>query len=70
MTSLRLKVIPRADLTKLRDLLLQDWPKHVVGYHTVDNFVRWYEQDPDYPDATIYCLDGDWSDGTYVILVS
>lgn len=70
MSMNKLTKIPPNDLPGLRDLFVQYWPKHVIGYYTIDNFVKWFEQDPNYADAELYCLDGDWSDGTYVILVS
>lgn len=65
----RVTKISLTELPLLRDLFLSDWPKHVIGYYTIDNFIRWFKQDPSYGDAEIYCLDGDWSDGTFVVLV-
>lgn len=69
MTSTRLVVILHKELPQLRDLFLQEWPKHVLAYQTIHFFVRLYEKNPNYMDALIFSLDDDWIDGTYVILV-
>lgn len=62
--------IPMTVLPELRDLFLKEWPNHIIGYDLVNNYIRWYEQDPNYADAKFYSLNGDWTDGTFIILVS
>lgn len=58
------------DLPKLRDLYLPDWPKNMMGYSTIDNYINWLQLDSNIKHLHIYSLNGDWSDGTYVIVVS
>ncbi|CAD7092443.1 unnamed protein product [Hermetia illucens] len=59
--------IPIQDLTSLRDLYREDWPKYNIGYGTVDTYVRWLNKDPNIPHIRILSLNGDWSDGTFII---
>lgn len=66
----RLIDIPIDDLSLLRDLYKIDWPKYSIGYGTVDTYVRWLNQDPKIPHLRILSLNGDWSDGTFVIIAS
>lgn len=61
--------INRSDLPKLRDLYLINWPENMEGYYTVDNFIRWLEKKSTIKHLTFYCLNGDWSDGTFVAIV-
>lgn len=68
--SMRIQEIPAADWSVLRDKFLIDWPKNMLGYYTVDNFVRWKSYEPDIEHLNLYALDGDWSDGTFVAVVS
>lgn len=62
--------VNRGDWTALRDLYRRDWPEHFLGFLTVDTFIRWTEQRPDIKHLSIYSLNGDWSDGTFVCVVS
>lgn len=62
--------ITKADLPKLRDLYLQDWPENCIGYYTLNNFIRWLDKDPNIENLRFYCLNGDFSDGTFAIFVS
>lgn len=62
--------ITKADLPKLRDLYLQDWPENFIGYYTLNNFIRWLDKDPNIENLRFYCLNGDFSDGTFAIFVS
>lgn len=62
--------IPRSDLPQLRDLFKQDWPKHIIGHDLVNNYIRWFEQDPNFDEAKFYALNGDCSDGTFIVIVS
>lgn len=62
--------ISKTDLPKLRDLYLRDWPENVIGYYTVNNFIRWLEKEPNIVNLKFYCLNGDFSDGTFAFVVS
>lgn len=55
----------------LRDMYLHDWPTHMIGYYTVDNYVRWNKIKSDIKQLHIYSLNGDWQqDGTFLVVVS
>lgn len=62
--------ISQADLPKLRDLYLRDWPDNIIGYSTVNNYIRWLEKHLNIANLKFYCLNGDFSDGTFAIVVS
>lgn len=61
------KVSP-VDWPTIRNLFLPDWPKHIVAYNTLDSYINWIAQKPSL-DVNVYCLNGDWSDGTHVVQV-
>lgn len=61
--------INRSDLSQLRDLYLVDWPENILGYYTVDNFIRWFEKESTIKNLIVYSLNGDWTDGTFVAIV-
>jgi len=64
----KLAIISFNDLKKLRDLYLKDWPENFHGYYTLDNYVRWMKADSKIQNLKCYSLNGDWSDGTFIIL--
>lgn len=70
----KLTEISRNDLPRLKRLYNPNEPNHYSGYLTVDTYIRWFEQNPN--DASIndqinfYCMNGDWSRGTFVVTVS
>lgn len=64
----KLVEIPVADWPALRDLYKEDWPRNHVGYYTLDNFIRWVNLDPNIKHLKVLSLNGDWSDGTFVII--
>jgi hypothetical protein len=66
----RLCEIPKESLLELRDLYDQDWPQNYNGYCLIDNYIRWYQSQPEIRHLKIYCLNDDWTDGTFVIVVS
>lgn len=66
----KLVEINRVDLSQLRDLYLVNWPVNLLGYYTVDNFIRWIEKDLTIKNLIFYSLNGDWSDGTFVAIVN
>lgn len=71
MTDSKLVVIPASDWLRLRNLYRQNWPANLLGFYTVDTFLRWQEQETEIKHLIIYSLDGDWeTDGTYVCIVS
>lgn len=62
--------ISRNDLPRLRDLYLRDWPENIIGYYTINNYIRWLERDPNIKKLKFYCLNDDFSDGSYAIIVN
>lgn len=61
--------IDRDDLIALKNLYLSDGSKSYIGYTTLDNYIRWFQQDPSVKHIKVFCLNGDFSDGTFVITV-
>lgn len=42
-----------------------------IAYETIDTFIRWLEKDPKASSyIKFYCLNGDFSDGTFIVTVS
>lgn len=70
ISSNKLVEIPKEEWQHLRDLYKVDWPSNLVGFYTLDNFVRWTEKDPNIKNLKAYSLDGDYSDGTFLFVVS
>lgn len=66
----KLVEIERYNWPELRDLYTPNSPKTLLGHCCVDNFIRWTNQQPDFPNLAIYSLNGDWSDGTFAVIVS
>lgn len=54
----------------LRNLYSAEDPNTIYAHCTVDNYIRWLETEPQQKDWFIYSLNGDWSDGTYAVVVS
>lgn len=54
----------------LRDLYAPHSPVTFIGHNLVANFIRWTKQDPDIANIALYCLNEDWSDGTFAATVS
>lgn len=70
----KLTEISRNDLPQLKSLYNPNESNSYSGYLTVDTYIRWFEQNPN--DTLInekikfYCLNGDFSRGTYAVTVS
>lgn len=62
--------IPSGDWEQLRELFKTNWPENIISYYTIDNFIRWFKQNPNIQHLNVYSLNGDWSDGTFLIMVS
>ncbi|GAB0088876.1 uncharacterized protein DMENIID0001_033400 [Sergentomyia squamirostris] len=64
----RLVPIPREDLPALRNLYKVNWPKYLVVYKTINQFILWLETDPKIDNLFIWSLNGLWqSNGTVII---
>lgn len=66
----RLVEVARKDLPALKSLYNANGSKSYIAYTTIDNYIQWFQQDPDVKHIKVFCLNGDFSDGTFVITVS
>lgn len=67
----KLTEIDRKDLPLLKRLYDTDGtPKHYMGLMTIDNFMSQFAQDSDVEHVKFYCLNGDFSNGTFAVVVS
>lgn len=62
--------IGRSNLLILKNVYKLNRFKSEIGYLTLNNYVQWLEQDQHVKHVRIYCLNGDFSDGTFVLTVS
>lgn len=54
---------------QLKNLYLPETPQTILGLSTIINYIEWIERDPSIENLTFYSLNGDWSDGTFVVVV-
>ena len=66
----QLTEIEPKDCQKLKNLYTPDGSKSYIAYTTIDNYIRWFEQDPNVKHVKIFSLNGDFSDGTFVVTVN
>ncbi|XP_037044530.1 uncharacterized protein LOC119080340 [Bradysia coprophila] len=52
----------------LRALYLPESTETILGLSTLNNFIKWNDKESPIPNLTIYSLNGDWSDGTFVLI--
>lgn len=69
MTDHLVEIEPK-DLYNLKNLYHPDGTKSYIAYLTIDNYIRWFEQDPHLKNVKVFCLNGDYTDGTFVLTVS
>lgn len=62
--------IKRKDWQILRNLYSQNTDQHYIGYATIWNCMRVVDQDPNVKQINLFCLNGDFDDGTFVMIVS
>lgn len=62
--------IPAEKWAELRDFFLPNWPRNIYAYNLLENYIRWLEKDPNIKNLKVYSLNDDWSDGTFVVVVS
>lgn len=65
----KLVKIERKNWPNLRDLYSSHDTNTFLGYCVVENYIQWFEKDPQNQNVAFYCLNGDWSDGTFVAIV-
>lgn len=68
----RLTEISVEELKRLRDLYTPDGIKSYTAFVTIDNYLRWTDQDRKTTNGNIkfYCLNDDISNGTFAVVVS
>lgn len=69
----RLVEIQQRDLLTLRNMYTSSevGSKTHIAYETIDTYIRWLEKDPIANNyIKFYCLNGDFSDGTFIVIVS
>lgn len=64
--------IPVADWPALKDMYVDNWPENYSTYFAIDNGMNLKQRDPvNYKnEIQLFSLNGDWSDGTFILLVS
>lgn len=66
----RLVEINRKEWPALRNLYAAKGSSRYIAYMTISNYIRWFDEDPNLENIQFYCLNGDYSDGTFVVIVS
>lgn len=68
----KLTEINRKDLPLLQRLYNPNEPDTYIAYTTIDTYIGWFEQNPSLNNDKVkfYCLNGDFSHGTFVVTVS
>ncbi|XP_058122348.1 uncharacterized protein LOC131293169 [Anopheles ziemanni] len=62
--------IPSTAWEQLRDLFVQDWPRHEIAFNNLQNYISWAARDPQtIGTLEVYSLNGTWiENGTYIII--
>lgn len=66
----RLVEINHKDLLVLQNLYKLNGSDTDIGYMTLANYITIFNKDPNVKHIKVYCLNGDFSDGTFVITVN
>lgn len=66
-----LEKIPLEQLPQLKDLYKADWPESIVGFHTLDNYIKWFSKSPSESEhVRVFSYNGTWNEnGTFIIIV-
>lgn len=64
--------IPSENWIDLRDMYAGNWPENYSTYFAIENAIKLKEQDHENfsKEVQMFSLNGDWSDGTFILLVS
>lgn len=65
----KLVEIPLKQLENLKEKYQENWPSNLVPYYTIQNYINWFEKVSSLPKIKFYSLNGDFRDGTYLIVV-
>lgn len=69
MSDCLVEISPK-DLPTLKNLYKNDASNNILATLTIENYIRWFEQDPAVEYVKFFCLNGDFSDGSFVVLAS
>ncbi|XP_055685166.1 uncharacterized protein LOC129791164 [Lutzomyia longipalpis] len=61
--------IPIDKWVELRDMFNGDWPKNIVNYFTIDNYIKWREKSNEIANLHFYSLNGEWKSDATVLIV-
>lgn len=56
-------------LPDLKQLYSSSDTKSYIAFTAIDQYIRCFEQDPSVKHIKIFCLNGDFSDGTFAVTV-
>lgn len=54
----------------VRDLFKENWPKHILAYYTLQNYISWHLVDPELVQQNVSLFSVSSKDGTFMLLVS
>lgn len=68
----RLVEMQQKDVSILKEMYTsKNKSRTSIGYEAIDNYIRWIEQDENESNyIKFFCLNADFSDGTFVVIVS
>lgn len=58
------------NLKSLKELYEKAGSKYYITYLTIKNYLNWFVQHSEVKNVDFYSLNGDISDGTFVVIVS
>lgn len=61
--------IESKDLPKLQKFYSSKESKSCIAFTTIANYINWFEQESNIKHVKFYCLNGDFSDGTFALVV-
>lgn len=53
----------------LKAIYSPETPETILGLSTISNYIRWNKKCPQIDNLAIYSLNGNWSDGLFVVVV-
>lgn len=67
----KLTEIARNELPTLKELYIPDGTfKKYLSYRVIDNYIKWFAQDSNLQQIKFFCLNGNFTKGTFVVMVS
>lgn len=67
----KLTEIARSGLPSLKELYTPNRTfETYLTYRMIDNYIKWFAQDSNLQEIKFFCLNGDFTKGTFVVVVS